>query len=260
MNTDDFLPHGAQNPLMSLTETDTPSPTLTAAPAATARLRVIIADPDPLARRAVRDELQSRAGFVVAAEAADGVEALELCRHYRPELLVTEATLPRLDGIALASRLQVEVPTTRVMVFAVASDPDIGMRALRAGAAGYLSKDAGVDAVGTSLAAVARGEAVISRLLTMRLIERLRQVPEAGTGIRPVKSNLTSREWEVLDLLVGGANTGDIAAELFLTHDTVYSHIKSIMRKLGVRSREEAINVASDLVGLAAPGPEGALV
>jgi NarL family two-component system response regulator LiaR len=214
------------------------------------RLRVVIADPDPLARRAVRDELQSRPRFVIAAEASDGVEALELCRHYRPELVVAEAALPRVDGIELTRALKVDAPEIRVMLFTVSSDPGMGLRALRAGAWGYLPKDAGIAAVGASLAAVARGEAAVSRALTMRLIERLRQVPEAGTGIRPVKSNLTSREWEVLDMLVTGAGTSAIAGTLFLTEDTVYSHIKSIMRKLGVRTRAEAVEAARRLVSV----------
>jgi DNA-binding NarL/FixJ family response regulator len=242
---------------MPLTQSDSPVPDRPAAPSL---LRVVIADPDPLARRAIRDALQSRPEFVVAAEATDGIEALELCRQHGPELLVTEAALPGLDGIALTQRLQTQAPGTRVMVFAVAGDPEVGLRALRAGAAGYLSKDAGIDAVGPALGAVARGEAVVSRLLTMRLIERLRQVPEAGTGVRPVKSNLTSREWEVLDMLVGGSSTATIANALFLTNDTVYSHVKSIMRKLGVRTREEAVQVATGLVGLSVADPQEALL
>jgi DNA-binding NarL/FixJ family response regulator len=223
-------------------------PAADAQPGAAARLRVVIADPDPLARRAVRDELQSGGRFVVAAEASDGVEAYELCRHYRPELLLTEAALPRTDGIALTRRLHAEVPEIRVVLFAVQTEPDLVIRALRAGAAGFLGKDAGLESVGSALAGVARGEAAISRRLTMRLIERLRQVPEPGTGIRPVKSNLTSREWEVLDLLVGGASTTRVATDLFLTHDTVYSHIKSIMRKLRVNTREEAVTAAVSLI------------
>jgi DNA-binding NarL/FixJ family response regulator len=220
-------------------------------PQPASRLRVVIADPDSLVRRTIRDTLQALDGFVVAAEAVDGVEALELCRHYRPELLISEVALPRIDGIALARTLSEDAPEVRMMLFAVSDDPELKLRALRAGACGYIEKTAGTSAIGPALAAVARGEAAISRQLTMRLIEQLRQVPEAGTGVRPVKSNLTNREWEVLDLLVSGATTQTIAAELFLTGDTVYSHVKSIMRKLNVRSRQDAIEAAQGLVGVA---------
>jgi DNA-binding NarL/FixJ family response regulator len=214
-------------------------------------LRVVIADPDPLARRVVRDELQSQPEFAVAGEAADGSDALDLCRHYRPELLLCEAMLPRIDGITVTRTLREDAPEVRVVLFAVSDDAELELTALRVGACGYLTKDIGIAAIPPALRAVARGEAAVSRLLTMRLIERLRSLPEAGTGMRPVKSNLTSREWEVLDQLVLGASTSSIAGTLFLTEDTVYSHVKNIMRKLGVRSRGEAVKAAERLVRLA---------
>ena len=211
------------------------------------RITVVIADGDPLSRRVVRDVLQSRPGLVVAAEAADGVEAVELAAHYKPSVVLTEAQLPRLDGIEVTRRICEQSPETRVVIFTVDVTEDIALRALRAGAVGILPKSDPLESVARSLCGVVSGEAAISRDLTMRLVERVRTVPEGFAGMRPVKSPLTPREWEVLDLISGGATTPQAAKSLLLTEDTVYSHIKNIMRKLGVHSRSEAIERAHQL-------------
>jgi two-component system, NarL family, response regulator LiaR len=213
----------------------------------TERLRLIVADPDPLARRVVRDSLGATEDIVVAAEAKDGIELVELATHYRPELVLTEISLPSVGGVEACRRIVEKAPEVRVVFFSVNQSPAVELSALRAGGSGFLSKDTQIDSVMRALRAVAAGEAAISRQLTMNLIELMRRTSENGTGLRPVKSVLTSREWEVLDLICAGASTRDIADSLFLSEDTVYSHSKSILRKLGVHSRAEAVAAAERL-------------
>ena len=211
------------------------------------RLRIIIADPDPLARRVIRDSLHHDGGFIVAAEAKDGVEAVELTLHYRPELLLMEVGMPALDGIGACREISAKAPQVRIVMFSVPQDRDVEIKALRAGAAGFLSKNADIEAVARALRSVAGGEAAVSRSLTRELVELLRNTAENGSGMRPVKSPLTTREWEVLDLICAGDSTREISGKLYLSEDTVYSHTKSILRKLGVHSRVEAIAVAGRL-------------
>jgi NarL family two-component system response regulator LiaR len=210
-------------------------------------IHVVIADSDPLARRVIRDALQDGTGFVVPGEAACGIEAVELSLHYRPEVTLMEASLPGMDGLAATRRIRANAPEVRVLIFSRDDREEIQLEALQAGASGFVSKNVPVETVSRVVQSVVRGEAAISRRVTMRLIERLRHLPQNGTGMRPVRSQLTAREWEVLDLLCERKNTREIADALVLSEETVYSHSKNLLRKLSVHSREEAIEAAEQL-------------
>jgi two-component system, NarL family, response regulator LiaR len=213
---------------------------------AEAPLRVIIADDDPLARRVIKGALQA-AGVTVVAEAKDGHEAVELVVYYRPDVVVMDVVMPKLDGVLATRRILKQIPDQLVVVLTGAADDELGLLVLEAGAVGFLSKDVDIDALPRALEGVRRGEAAVSRTLTRRLIERVRGAAGGSSGLRPIKSPLTSREWEVIDLLKPGQSTDHVADTLVLSTETVRSHIKNIMRKLQVHSRADAVAAAEQL-------------
>jgi len=212
-------------------------------------LRVIVADDDPIARRSIKQALTQEPGIVVIAEAHDGREAVELCLHYKPDIVLMDVVMPVLDGIQATKRIIEQRPDQTVVILTSSDEDEFGFVGLRAGAAGFLSKDVDIDVLPQAARGAANGEAVISRRLGMRLVEHLRKAPEPSTGMRPVKSPLTPREWEIIDLLCEEASTDEIARELVLSTETVRSHVKNILRKLDVRSREQAVAVAEAMRG-----------
>jgi DNA-binding NarL/FixJ family response regulator len=209
-------------------------------------LRVIVADDDPLARRVVRGALQD-AGMHVVAEAGTGGQAVELTLFYQPDVVLMDVVMPELDGIA-ALRKILEVRPAQVVVLLTSADDEIGLLGLQVGAAGFLNKDLNLDALPRTITNAAAGEPAISRSMSATLLEELRRrAPVDQQGMRPVKSALTSREWEVLDLLCERMTNDAMARELFLSPETVRSHVKAIYRKLGVNSRDAAIDRAAEL-------------
>jgi DNA-binding NarL/FixJ family response regulator len=211
-----------------------------------AAIRVVLADGDPLARRTIRDALQSD-GIVIVAEATSGREAIELVGFYRPDALVMDTGVPEIDGIEATRAIHERHPGISIVLVANTADDELGLQALRAGAAGYLSKEVQPEVLPRVLRGAIEGEAAISRRLAMSLVEKYRRAPRSGSGFRPVRSELTDREWEVLDLVSAGAATDEIARRLVLSTETVRSHLKNLYRKLGVRSREQAIEEARRL-------------
>jgi two-component system, NarL family, response regulator LiaR len=216
-------------------------------------MRVIVADDDPFARRMIKESLQ-RAGIVVVAEAHNGHQAVELALFYHPDVVLMDVVMPELDGISATRRIMQELPDQRIVMLTSSDEDEMGFVGLKAGAVGYLSKDLDVDVLPQALEGAREGQAAISRRLSMQLIEELRRSPEPSTGMRPVKSPLTPREWEVVDLLYEGRSTDEIADSLVLSTETVRSHIKNLMRKLGANTREQAVALAHRMRGGNPPG------
>jgi len=204
-------------------------------------LRTVVADADPLARRLVAGVLED-AWIAVGAEARSTAETGELVVAHEPDV-----ALLALDGVQATQAIRRHRPDQRIIVLAREEDERAALLALQAGACGFLSKEVELDALPRALAGVCDGEAAVSRRVERYLIEHFRSRPAGLYGLRPVKGPLTTREWEVVDLLAPGRTIDDIADSLVISHETVRSHVKNIMRKLEVRSRLDARAAAERL-------------
>lgn len=209
--------------------------------------RVLLADGDPLVRTRLRTALEEE-GLDVVGEAASAPETVTLTEAYRPQVIVFDLALRPTGG--LAPIVGHNSDGARVVLTSERVDLDVVLESLDAGARGVVERHIDGSILARVLRAVAGGELAIPRRLEYELIEHLRGRVVRETGTRPVKSMLTQREWEVLDLLSLDRSTSDIAAELFVTEETVRSHVKHILRKLQVGSRAEAVAVAQSLQGI----------
>lgn len=217
------------------------------APGSDQAICVVVADGDPLARQALRAALGDDPLLTVAGEARTVPEALDAAARLSPDVVLLDSEIPDGDGVLATNLLARQSAGLHVLVLARSDDDLLGMQVLRAGASGFLRKDVAPQALARAVRGLRAGEAAISRSLARKVIDRLRSTPERGSGLRPVHSTLTTREWQVLDLMCDGASTADIADALVLTPDTVRTHIKHILAKLGVHTREDAVAAAAGL-------------
>jgi two-component system, NarL family, response regulator LiaR len=215
--------------------------------------RVVIADDDAVFRSGVRAALQD-AGIVVIAEADNGRDAIDLAVHFRPDVVLMDVVMVGMDGISATRAIAARAPEVSVVLLTSSQDAELGMIGLRAGADGHLVKGLELDTLVTAVRMAAEGEPVLAPAVARRLIERLRALPDGGLGVRPVRSTLTSREWEVLDLLCAGLSVDEVSDRLVVARDTVRTHVKRILRKLGVHSQAEAIEMANGIRATYAPG------
>lgn len=199
-------------------------------------IRVLIVDDHPVVRDGLRGMLASQEDLAVVGEAADGLEALaRIGTDDPPDVVLMDLRMPRLDGVATIRRLRERHPNVHVLVLTTfENDADI-VRAVEAGATGYLLKDSPRDELFHAVRACARGEAVLAPRVAARLMHRV------GA---PARTELSAREEEVLGLVAKGATNRDIAAELFISEATVKTHLLRAFEKLGVDDRTAAVVVA----------------
>ena len=200
-------------------------------------VRVLLADDHTMVRQSVRRSMESE-GFVIVGEAADGEEAVRLALEVLPDVVLMDISMPVLDGVEATRQVRRQLPGTQVVVLTMHADADVVRRALRAGAAGYLTKDCSVAEVAEAVRLAASGDGALSRGLAAALLEhagQLREEPHDGAAV------ITAREIEVLQLIAEGASPPEVADALFISASTVKNHLSSIYEKLDARDRTQAV-------------------
>ena len=203
--------------------------------------RTLVVDDHPLTRAALVGLLEQY-DFPVVGEAADGHEAVERAREAQPDLVLLDLTMPGMDGLTALPRIREASPDTEVVVLTASGTEENLLAAVRAGAAGYLLKTESPERIAGFLRGVIGGEAALSGSVARRLLDRVREGGRLGGGVPDAIANrLSAREVEVLLLLDEHLGTDEIATRLYISEHTVRSHVKSLLRKLGVSSRREAL-------------------
>jgi DNA-binding NarL/FixJ family response regulator len=201
---------------------------------------VLVVDDHPLTRDALATLLRSH-GFELAGVASDGEEAIAAAAETQPDVILLDLLMPGLDGLSALPRLREAAPGCEVVVLTASGTEENLLAAIRGGAAGYLLKTESPDRIAAFLEGVVQGEAALSGPVARRLLEQVR-AGGRGSGVPDrIASVLSAREVEVLLLLDEHHGTDEIARRLFISEHTVRSHVKSLLRKLGVSSRREAL-------------------
>lgn len=217
------------------------------------KVRVVVADDQRVVREGLVTVLGVLPDVEVVGAAADGEQALALVELHQPQVVLMDLRMPRLDGVEATRRIAEAHPTTRVVVLTTYSDDQSILGALRAGALGYLTKDAGREQIGRALHAAAAGEALMDPAVQARLVAAAGASREGSTPSRPLPDGLSQREAEVLALIASGRTNTQIADALVVSASTVKTHINNVFAKIGVRDRAQAVQYAYRH-GLADPG------
>jgi len=203
---------------------------------------IVIADDQALVRVGLRKILEAEPDLDVVAEAADGEEAVAETRLHRPEVVLMDIRMPVLDGIEATRRIVARQPAARVLILTTFGLDTYVFDALRAGASGFMLKDAPPEELIAAVRLVARGEALLAPAVTRSVIEEFARRPvERSPEPSPALAELTTRERQVLELLARGRSNPEICAELVISEATAKTHVARILQKLGLRDRVQAV-------------------
>lgn len=215
-------------------------------------IRILLVDDQAMVRSGLRMILESEDDLVVVAEAADGAQAVRVARAERPDVILMDVRMPEIDGLEATRQITEQTPESRVIVLTTFDLDDYVYGALRAGASGFLLKDAPADDLIAAIRVVDRGDALLAPSVTRRLISEFAERPDRGAPVSGL-DDLTDRETEVLRLLATGRSNAEIADELYVSETTVKTHVSHVLTKLGLRDRVQAV-VAAYESGLVRPG------
>ena len=212
------------------------------------KIRILLVDDQTMFRSGMRMLLSSQPDFEVIGEAADGEEALQRCASLKPDVVLMGLRMPVLDGAAATRRLRASQPAIRVIVLTTFDEDAAIFDGLRAGAIGYLLKDAPTDKLYEAIRAAARGETVLQPSVAAKVVAQFTRLSDqAPAWAQALPEPLSPREMEILRLLANGATNREIAAQLVLAEGTVKNHVTSILGKLGVTDRTAAAMRAKEL-------------
>jgi DNA-binding NarL/FixJ family response regulator len=220
-------------------------------------IRILLCDDQALVRSGFRMILEARDDFEVVGEAEDGREAIELSRQLEPDVILMDVRMPNVNGVEATRQLVDAGSPARILILTTFDLDEYVYDALRAGASGFLLKDVQPTQLVDAIRVVAAGEALLAPSVTRRLLDRFADaLPGDEAKPPPALGSLTERELEVLKLLAGGLSNAELADRLFLSETTVKSHISSVLRKLDLRDRVQAVVLAYE-AGLVRPGDPG---
>lgn len=208
------------------------------------KTRVLIAEDEGILRSTLGELLAREPDLQIVALCPDGREALIESLAHRPHVVLTDLRMPKVDGIELTRQLKEKLPDIAVVILTAFDDDDNLFAALKAGAIGYVLKDASLEQIVHALHAATAGEGYLSPGLVVRVIKEFTRIDQMARGQRKLFAQLTRREREVLELLAGGHRNKQIAAQLQLSEKTVRNHISTILGKLHVNDRTEAALLA----------------